>query len=129
LSCYYSCSKNCQNKIDHSEKTILQSSCAAFCTGELSFSWSLFLYDDINTPEPLNLSALHEIPTRQFQEMVYNPINELDVAIKPYSLLLGKKYTLAFRAARPSGVIGELRTTILVNLPPTGGKLFQTNRS
>ena len=80
------------------------------------------MYDDINTPQPLNLSALHEIPPNQFQEMVYNPINELDLAIKPYSLQYGKKYTLAFRAARPTGVIGELRTTLLVNSPPAGGK-------
>jgi hypothetical protein len=118
----YSCSKNCKDKITSDEKTILQSACSAFCTGELTFSWSLYCYDDINTPEPLNLSSLHEIPQSEFQDMVYNPINELDLAIKPYSLQPGKKYTLAFRATRPTGALGELRTTLLVNSPPAGGK-------
>ncbi|CAB4035285.1 Hypothetical predicted protein, partial [Paramuricea clavata] len=115
------CFKNCKDKIISDEKTILQSECSAFCSGELTFSWSLYCYDEINTPEPLNLSSLHEIPQSEFQDMVYNPINELDLAIKPYSLQPGKKYTLAFQASRPTGTLGELRTTLLVNSPPAGG--------
>ncbi|XP_028413717.1 uncharacterized protein LOC114536572 [Dendronephthya gigantea] len=124
-----SCSKNCKSKIIPDEKTILHSDCSAFCTGELVFSWALYLYGDIDEPEPLNLSALHEIPPKDFQNLVYNPINELALAIKPNALQSGKKYTLAFRASRPTGVIGEQRTTLRVNSPPSGGTCSVTPSS
>ena len=118
----HSCVKNCQAKTISNEKTILQSNCEAYCTGKLRFSWSLYIFDNINSPEPLNLSSLHEIPQEEFQKMVNNPIDELDLAIKPNALQCDKKYILAFRAMRPSAVLGEQRTTLLVNSPPTGGK-------
>ena len=98
------------------------SRCSMFCTGELAFSWSLHSYDDINQAEPFNLSSLNEIPKEQFENMVSNPLDELELAIKPNSLHVGKKYTVAFRATRPSGVYGECRTTVIVNSPPVGGK-------
>ena len=56
--------------------------------------------------------------------MASNPINELNIAVKPHSLKVGKKYTFAFRATRASGVYGELRTTVIVNSPPVGGKIL-----
>ncbi|XP_028413722.1 uncharacterized protein LOC114536576 [Dendronephthya gigantea] len=115
------CSKNCQSKITAEGKTIMRADCSSFCQGELMFNWTLHLYDDIHDPEPLNLSALHEISSKEFQNMVRNPINELDLSIKPDALQPGKKYTLAFRATRPSGIFGEVRTTLLVNGPPLGG--------
>ena len=120
----HSCTKNCQAKMISDEKTILQSNCEAYCTGKLRFSWSLYIFDNINSPEPLNLSSLHEIPQEEFQNMVYNPINELSLAIKPNALQCDKKYILAFQAIRPSAVLGEQRSTLLVNSPPTGGKLY-----
>ena len=55
--------------------------------------------------------------------MTTNPIDELDIAIKPNSLKVGKKYIIAFRAIRPNGVYGELRNTVIVNSPPIGGKV------
>ena len=118
----HSCVKNCQAKTIFDEKSILQSNCEAYCTGKLRFSWSLYLFDNINTPEPLNLSSLYEIPQQEFQNMVYNPINELALAIKPNALQCNQKYIFAFRALRPTTVMGEQRTTLLVNSPPTGGK-------
>lgn len=54
--------------------------------------------------------------------MASNPINELNLAIKPNTLQVGKKYTFAFRATRLSGAYGECRTTVTVNSPPVGGK-------
>lgn len=101
---------------------ILLSTCKSHCSGELKFGWSLYLYDHLNQPEPYNLSTLNEIPKHEFQKMASNPINELDLAIKPDTLQIGRKYTLAFRATRPSGSYGECRTTVLVNSPPVGGK-------
>ncbi|XP_028416899.1 polycystic kidney disease protein 1-like 2 [Dendronephthya gigantea] len=53
--------------------------------------------------------------------MAVNPIDELDMGIKPYSLHPGKKYILSFRATRASGVFGEMRHTMLVNTPPKNG--------
>ena len=122
FSILHSCVKNCQEKTISDEKAILKSNCEAHCTGELKFSWSLYVFDNISAPEPLNLSSLYEIPEQDFQKMVLNPINELALAIKPDALQCGKKYILAFRATRPSGAYGELRTTILINSPPVGGK-------
>ena len=77
----------------------------------------------MNQREPFNLSSLNEIPPAELQGIASNPINELDIAIKPHSLSIGKKYIFAFRAIRPSGVYGELRTTVIVNSPPVGGKI------
>ena len=101
------------------------SECSKYCVGELTFSWSLYLYDDINQREPFNLSTLNEIPPAEFQNMASNPINELNIAIKPHALKIGKKYTFAFRATRTGGVYGELRTTVMVNAPPYGGMYFE----
>ena len=56
--------------------------------------------------------------------MATNPVDELDIAIRPNSLKIGKKYMFAFRATRTNGVYGELRTTVIVNSPPTVGKIF-----
>ena len=118
----FSCSKNCQSEVVPDKKTILVSSCSSFCYGELEFSWSLYLYDDINQLEPFNLSSLNQIPKDEFENMTSNPLDELNLAIKPDSLQAGKKYTVAFRATRPTGVYGECRTTVIVNSPPAGGK-------
>ena len=118
----FSCSKNCKSKFVPDKKAILVSTCDSFCYGELTFSWSLYSYDDINQLEPFNLSALNEIPKDEFQHMTSNPPDEINLAIKPDSLQVGKKYTIAFRATRPSGSYGECRTTVIVNSPPVGGK-------
>lgn len=116
------CSRNCLSKLRPDEKTILFSSCNKFCAGELTFSWSLYLYDNIKQREPFNLSSLNEVPKADFQNMALNPVDELEIAIKPDSLQAGKKYTIAFRATRASGVYGECRTTVIVNTRPVGGK-------
>ena len=97
------------------------SSCAKFCFGELSFNWSLYEYDNVRQFEPFDLSTLKAIPAEEFQNMAANPTDELALAIKPDSLKVDRKYTIAFRAMRPSGVFGELRTTVIVNSPPHGG--------
>jgi hypothetical protein len=80
------------------------------------------MYDDPNTPEPFNLTDLNTFSPEEFQNMASNPINQLDIAIRPNSLEIGRKYIIAFRATRPSGVYGELRFTMLVNSPPVRGK-------
>ncbi|XP_028412301.1 uncharacterized protein LOC114535123 [Dendronephthya gigantea] len=116
-----SCKMNCKSKINTDEKIILESFCDARCYGELTFLWSLYLYDDVNTPEPYNLTELIEIPREEFSNMTSNPVDELDLAIKPNSLKENKKYIAAFRAIRPSGVVGELRYTLLMNSPPERG--------
>ncbi|XP_028408505.1 sperm receptor for egg jelly-like [Dendronephthya gigantea] len=116
------CSRNCESKLRPDEKTILLSKCSRFCAGELTFSWSLYLYDNINQHEPFNLSSLTEVPEADFQNMAMNPVDELEIGIKPDSLQVGKKYTIAFRATRVSGVYGECRTTVIVNTPPAGGR-------
>lgn len=72
-------------------------------------------------PEPYNLTDLNVITNEELQNMAWNPTNELGLAIKPNSLQTGRKYTLAFRATRPSGVYGEVRYTMLVNAPPENG--------
>jgi hypothetical protein len=54
--------------------------------------------------------------------MAFNPLDELSLGIKPDYLQAGKKYIVAFRATRLSGMYGECRTTVIVNSPPTGGK-------
>ena len=104
------------------EKIILKSSCSAFCIGMLQFNWSLYLYDDVNMPEPYNLTDLNEIDQTKLQGMASNPINELDLAIKPNSLQPGRKYIIAFRAQRPNNVYGELRYTLFIDAPPENGK-------
>ena len=119
----FSCSKNCKSKFLPDEKAILLSSCTDFCYGELKFNWSLYEYDDVDQVEPFYLSNLKVIPKVEFQNMTMNPIDELNIAIKPNSLKVGRKYTIAFRAIRPNGVYGELRTTVIVNSPPIGGKV------
>ena len=118
----FSCSKNCKSKFLPDERTVLASSCSSLCYGELAFSWSLYSYDHVDQLEPFNLSSLNEFPPNEFENMVFNPIDELSLAIKPDSLQVGKKYIVAFRATRPSGVYGECRTTMIMNSPPVGGK-------
>ena len=88
----------------------------------MEFQWSLYSYDDINMPEPYNLSDLNVISENKLKEMAFNPTDQLDLAIKPYSLQTAEKYTFAFRATRPSGVYGEVRNTMLVNDPPANGE-------
>ncbi len=90
----------------------------------MTLNWYLYQYDDINQLEPFNLSTLNVIPKEKFEDMASNPINELNLAIKPDTLQVGKKYTIAFRAARASGVYGECRTTVIINSPPVGGKIL-----
>lgn len=104
------------------EKIILMSSCSSFCYGELSFRWSLYMYDDPDMPEPFNLTDLSAISPEEFQNMASSPINQIDIAIKPNSLEKDRKYIVAFRATRPSDVYGELRYTMFINSPPRTGK-------
>ena len=113
--------KNCKAKVNRDEKMILTSFCNAHCYGELSFIWSLYQYDDVNTPEPYNLTDLTEIPRNELESMTSKPLDELDLAIKPGRLEINRKYIVAFRASRPSGVYGELRYTMLINQPPQPG--------
>ena len=80
------------------------------------------MYDNQNMPEPFNLTDLYAFSPEEFQNMASSPTNQLDIAIKPHSLTSGRKYIMAFRAIRPSGVYGELRYTMLVNSPPNKGK-------
>jgi hypothetical protein len=80
------------------------------------------MYDNPNTPEPFNLTDLNAFSPEEFQNMTSSPINQLDIAIRPDSLGIDRKYVIAFRAARPSGVYGELRYTMRVNAPPLRGK-------
>ena len=75
-------------------------------------------------PEPYNLSKLNEIAKDEFEQMACNPLDSLDIGIKPYSLEPGKKYILNFKAMRPNGVYGELRYTMLINTPPENGMYF-----
>lgn len=117
-----SCSKNCREKVVPDEKIILKSKCSAYCYGELSFSWSLYMYDDPNMPEPFNLTDLNAFSAEEFQNIASSPTNQIDIAIKPNSLEKDRKYIVAFRATRPSGVHGELRYTMLMNSPPSIGK-------
>jgi hypothetical protein len=72
-------------------------------------------------PEPYNLTSLNETAKDEFEQMACNPIDGLDIGVKAYSLEPGKKYTLALKAMRPSGVYGELRYTMLINTPPENG--------
>ena len=72
-------------------------------------------------PEPYNLTGLNEIPRNELENMASKPLDELDLAIKPNTLKTNKKYIVAFRATRPSGVYGELRYTMLINSPPVEG--------
>jgi hypothetical protein len=81
----------------------------------------LYRYDNLNTPEPYNLSALHEFTSNELKEMTTSPIDALEIALKPKSLEPVKKYILAFRAFRPSGIFGELRYTLLTNDAPVDG--------
>ena len=76
-------------------------------------------------PEPYNLTNLNEIARDEFEQMACNPVDELDIGIKAYSLKPGKKYILSLRAIRPSGVYGELRYTMLINTPPKNGMLLK----
>ena len=90
---------------------MLLSKCSGLCFGELAFRWSLYSYDHINQLEPFNLSSLNQVPKGEFENITTNPLNELNIAIKPDDLQVGKKYAVSFRATRPSGVYGECRTT------------------
>ena len=72
-------------------------------------------------PEPYNLTDLNEIPRNVLEIMASKPVDELDIAISPNTLEINRKYVLAFRATRPSGVYGELRYTMMINSPPTKG--------
>ena len=119
---FSSCVRNCQTKVNGDEKIILASKCTAHCYGKLEFGWSLYSYDDVSMPEPYNLTDLNEIPKDELENMASNPVNELDLAIKPNSLKAGGKYILAFQATRPNRVYGELRYTMLINDPPLNGK-------
>ena len=74
--------------------------------------------------EPYNLTDLNEIARDEFQKMASNPINELDLAIRPNSLEGGRKYVFAFRATRPDGVYGERRHTVVINAKPQNGKIL-----
>ena len=119
----FSCSKNCRDKVIPDEKIIIKANCKSLCYGKLDFGWSMYMYDDINMPEPYNLTDLNEITQEQLAAMALNPTNELDLAIKQDSLQPGGKYILAFRAIRPSRVYGEVRYTMFVNAGPVNGKV------
>ena len=121
LFAFYSCSTNCGVKTARDEKKILKSKCNTRCYGELAFTWTLYLYDDINAPEPYNLSRLHEFSSSELKEMTSSPIDGLEIAVKPNALQPQRKYILAFRAFRPNGVFGELRYTLLTNEAPADG--------
>jgi hypothetical protein len=54
--------------------------------------------------------------------MVTNPIDELQMAFKPNTLIADRKYILQLTARRPNNVSGEFRYTMLMNDAPTGGQ-------
>ena len=121
LAYFQSCHKNCKAKTAREEKFILKSKCNKHCYGELSFTWTLYRYDDLNSAEPYNLSTLHEFTSTELKEMTSSPIDALEIAIKPKMFEQRRKYILAFRGFRPSGVFGELRYTFVTNDAPVDG--------
>ena len=105
------------------EKLILEATCEKRCYGQLDLTWSLYWYDNPDTPEPFNLTTLNVIPSDKLRDMVTNPITEIGMAFKANSLVPGRKYVLQLIAKRPNGVFGELRETLLINTAPIDGKL------
>ena len=57
----FSCIKNCQERVNPDEKLIVESTCTANCYGQLEFQWTLFWFDNIDTPEPFDLSELNKV--------------------------------------------------------------------
>ena len=116
-----SCTKNCLPKVNPDEKLILTAACSERCYGQLTFTWTLFLYEKYDMPEPFNLSTLNQTTADDLRNMVSNPIEELSLAFKPKSLEPGRKYVLQLTAKRPNGVFGELRNTLRINTSPADG--------
>ena len=57
----FSCIKNCQERVNPDEKLIIESTCTANCYGQLELKWILFWFDNIDMPEPFDLSELNEV--------------------------------------------------------------------
>ena len=111
--------------MDPGEKLVLEGSCRD-CYGRIKFEWGLLKYNSLTADEN-NASTNELIPREQFENMLFTPLQSLNVAIKPNQLAANTKYSLRIRGYRSPSVYGESLYVFITNHPPVNGNNMHIN--